>query len=101
VIREGDAVRLYAGEKEGRPGVIVRVRPDGRAFVLFGTGTARTELAHVLVRPRTAGGTALRLDKDTYFYARNSRVCGEDQVERLGVQVPPGLLTDLRRLIGA
>jgi len=101
VISEGDAVRLYAGAKDGRPGVVVRVRPDGRAFVLFGTGTARLDLAHVLVRPRTAAGTALRLDKDTYFYTRNSRVCAEDQMERLGVGVPPGLLMDLRRLIGA
>jgi hypothetical protein len=101
VIVEGDAVRLYAGEKDGRPGVVVRVRPDGRAFVLFGTGTARTELAHVLVRPRTAAGSALRLEKDTYFYTRNSRVAAEDQLERLGVQVPPELLASLRRLIGA
>lgn len=101
MIVEGDAVRLYAGGKEGRPGVVVRVRPDGRAFVLFGTGTARTELAHVLVRPRTAAGGTLRLEKDTYFYVGNSRVAAEDQIERLGVQVPPALLAELRRLIGA
>jgi hypothetical protein len=74
--------------------------PDDRAFVLYGTGTARPELEHVFVRPRTAPGTALRLDKETYFYRGNSTICSVDKLEPLGVACPPSLMIALRKLVG-
>lgn len=100
MISVGAAVRVHAGGKDGRPGVVLRLLPGDRAFVLFGTGTARPELAHVLVRPRTAPGTALRLEKDTYFYKGNCTVCGVDKLEPLGVTCPPSLMIALRQLVG-
>lgn len=96
----GAAVRVHAGGKDGRPGVVLRLLPDNRAFVLYGTGTARPELAHVLVHPRTAPGTTLRLEKETYFYRGNSTVCMVDKLELLGVTCPPSLMIALRKLVG-
>jgi len=100
VIPVGAAVRLHAGGKDGRPGVVLRLLPDDRAFVLYRTGTARLELEHVLVRPRTAPGTALRLEKETYFYKGNSASCAVNKLYPLGVVCPPSLMIALRKLVG-
>lgn len=102
-IRSGEAVRVRGGEKDGRPGVVLRVMDQGTrvlVFVPWGTGTLREEMKRVEVRPRTAAGTALRVEKPTYFYARNVTRCDTASVERLGVLCPPSLLVELQALFG-
>ena len=55
MIRPGDCVRLFAGTKEDRPGVVcVLVDAGNRALVLVGTRTFRPELPHVKIKPKSA-----------------------------------------------
>jgi hypothetical protein len=99
----GEVVRVTGGTKEGRPGVVVRVfERDGRVMVLvpWGTGTLRADRRHVLVRPGTAAGTTLGIEKPTYFYPNNVTPCTASGVERLGRRCPPSLLAELEALIG-
>lgn len=103
MIEEGEAVRVAGGTKDRRPGVVVRVfQRDSRVMVLvpWGTGTLRADRRHVEVRPRTAAGTVLRVDKPTYFYVGNITICSEDRVERLGLRCPPSLVIELQALLG-
>ncbi len=98
-LREGSIVRVDVGRKSGRPGVVVLIAPNGRATVLWGTGTLRSHLRHVAVVPREPAGVALGLIKPTYFYASNA---WDGPLERLDEQpdtCPRYLLAALRALV--
>lgn len=100
-MRPGECVRLYAGTKEDRPGVVMRVGDDGRAVVLCGTRTPRPELRHILLEPRTPAGKALEIYAPTYFYATGSiAVVHVSKLSALGKLLPPGAFHDLEELIG-
>lgn len=72
-LRERGVVSVEINGKP-RPAIVVRLfQEEGRAVVLCGTGTERSELAVIQVPYMTAAGRALRLTKDTYFYADQLR----------------------------
>lgn len=96
------SARSAPWNKEGRPGVMLRVfERDGfvMAFVPWGTGTPG-ELPQVVVRPNTAAGTALGIYKPTYFRKGNVTICQVAKVELCGVSCPPRLMLDLKALFG-
>lgn len=100
-LQEGSIIRIDAATKLGRPGVVVGLLPDGRAIVLWGTGTFRAHLQHIAVVPREPAGVALGLTKPTYFYSSNAWR-GRPESERLHEQpgtCPRYLLAALRALV--
>jgi hypothetical protein len=102
-IRTRDIVRLYAGTKDDRTGVVMRVFPDlGRAVVLAGTSSFYPHEPSVAVRCNERAGIALGLTSPTtYFFQRSgfSRPRLED-LEPLGRLCPPDLFLKLESLIG-
>jgi hypothetical protein len=103
-ILEGSVVRVEAGGKPRRPGVVLRVhdRDERRyAFVVWGTGTLRAELRHVAVDHRERAGIVLQLEKPTYFYERYVWTGPIERLELTGRLCPPGLLVKLQALVGA
>jgi hypothetical protein len=100
-LREGSIVRIDTARKSGRPGVVIGMRPDGRAIVAWGTGTLRTHLRHVAVVPREPAGVALGLIKPTYFYAMNAWAGPPEQLDEQRNTCPTYLLVALRALVGA
>jgi hypothetical protein len=54
------------------------------------------------VRPRTAAGTVLEIEKETYFYRGNVVVCSAAKVRAIGAGAicPPSLMIELRKLMG-
>ncbi len=103
MIREGAVVRVEAGGKPGRPGVVLRlIDRDGRrfAFVPWGTGTLRPDRRHTAVNHREAAGIALELEKPTYFYPGNIWIGPVDQLEARRAHCPPELMNALRALFG-
>ena len=96
-------VRVEAGGKPGRPGVVLRlIDRDGRlfAFVPWGTGTLRPDRRHVAVDHRAAAGVSLELEKPTYFYAGNVWIGPAAQLEPRRSSCPPELMNALRGLFG-
>jgi hypothetical protein len=103
MIRESAVVRVEAGGKPGRPGVVLRlIDRDGRqfAFVPWGTGTLRPDRRHVAVNHREAAGIALELEKPTYFYPGNVWIGPADLLEPRRAGCPPELMKALRALFG-
>jgi len=103
MIREGDVVRVEAGGKPGRPGVVLRVIDrDGVpfGFVPWGTGTLRPDRRHVAVDHRESAGIALDLSKPTYFYPGNVWIGPVARLERGPATYPPELVRALRSLFG-
>jgi hypothetical protein len=103
-IREGSVVRIRVsvGTKIGRLGVVVRVhRPTGDVVVVWGTGTRRAHLPHVLVMPRETAGLALGLTKPTYFYGHTQWVGTPAKVEVQPGVCPRFLLAALRELVAS
>ena len=101
-IREGSIVRLRVsvGTKIGRLGVVVRIhRPTGDVVVVWGTGTRRAHLPHVLVTPREAAGLALGLTKPRYFYGHAQWIGTAAKVEAQPGVAPGFLLAALRELL--
>ncbi|MFP2925624.1 hypothetical protein ACLESO_10470 [Pyxidicoccus sp. 3LG] len=79
---------------------MVRVfEKEDRAVVLCGTGTRRSELVVIEVPRASAAGKALRLDKDTYFYANQLRNVRLSHLRPLGGSCPPGLFLQVRVLV--
>jgi hypothetical protein len=84
-----------------RPGVILRVRDDGRPVVIYGTSTRRETLRCVQVEPRQAAGLALGLKNTTYFYANAIVVPMQPAAfTLLEYLCPPTVFLDLRELVG-
>ncbi len=103
MIPEGAVVRVWAGNKPNRTGVVLRrLTRDGQdmLYVPWGTGTDRPDLKSVKVEPQTAYGVALELEKVTYFYTGNVVVYPEAKVELRRTSCPPGLLVQLKALYG-
>lgn len=102
-IRVRDVVRLYAGTKEGRTGVVMRVFEDlRRAVVLSGTSSYYEHEPYVAVQCHERAGIALELTSSTtYFFQKSgfSRPRLED-LRPTGRQCPPELFLKLERLIG-
>ena len=104
MIPEGALVRVAGGEKEGRPGVVLRVlNRDGRTllFVPWGTGTLRAEKPHVAVQPESSAGRALGIFKPTFFYSNNVTMCPPADVELVNPLCPPWLFVAIQKLYGA
>jgi hypothetical protein len=97
-LRRGDAIRVDM-DKPSRPAVVLDVRGDVVAYT-WGTGTQRSWLKHVCIGADTRAGKAMRLDKDTYFYARNVEIIRMDvlatRFRRTSGRCPPD-----RRYAGA
>jgi hypothetical protein len=100
MIRERSLVRLFAGGKPSRTGVVLRLLADGRFFVTWGTGTDLPEARRVVVEDRTRDGRALGLYKPTYFYKGNIVACAEERLESLHRDCPPALFLKLKALYG-
>ncbi|RKH52443.1 hypothetical protein D7Y23_06780 [Corallococcus sp. AB050B] len=82
------------------PAIVVRLVPgEERLVVLCGTGTQRFELAGIPVQSHSAAGKALRLTKDTYFYATNLRSVRLGHVEVREGYCPPSLFLQVRYLV--
>lgn len=96
-------MRLHAGEKDDRPGVVMRILADGeRVMVLCGTRTYRPDLAHLKIEPQEPAGRALELYAPTYFYATGSVAFARaSAVRTLGRLCPPDVFMALAELIGA
>ncbi|MGE6757039.1 hypothetical protein ACQKGO_03410 [Corallococcus interemptor] len=82
------------------PGIVVRLVPgEQRVVVLCGTGTKRYELAGIEVQSISAAGKALRLSKDTFFYATNLRSVRLGHAEVKEGSCPPSLFLQVRYLV--
>jgi hypothetical protein len=98
VVEVRDVVRLYAGTKEGRTGVVMRVFVDlRRAIVLFGTSSYYAHEPHVAVASRERAGIALGLTSPTtYFFQRSGFARPPfDALQPLGRKCPPELFLKL------
>ena len=98
----GAVVRVDAGTKR-RTGVVLRLFERNGvpfAYVLWGTGTPCPGRPQVQVHPRQAAGTALELDKLTFFYPRNVWAGPVDNLETRRANCPPEVLNALRNLVG-
>ncbi|WP_426744359.1 hypothetical protein VZQ01_22265 [Myxococcus faecalis] len=83
-----------------RPAILVQfAKNEGRATVLCGTGTHRPELAVIEVPHQSAAGKALRLEKDTYFYADNVRSVRISHLQAREGLCPPSLFLQVRILV--
>ncbi len=83
-----------------RPAIVVRLfQKEGRAVVLCGTGTQRSELVVLAVPQTTAAGKALRLTKDTYFYADQLRSVRLSHLQPEEGYCPPALFLQVRLLV--
>ncbi|MBZ4330770.1 hypothetical protein NR800_30770 [Corallococcus interemptor] len=82
------------------PAIVVQIFPDEeRVVVLCGTGTKRYELAGIEVQSSSAAGKALRLSKDTFFYATNLRSVRLGHAEVKEGSCPPSLFLQVRYLV--
>lgn len=99
--RLGDVVIVFWGGKH-RPAIWVEHDGD-RALVLAGTGTHFPDIPHVGVLQRSREGFALKLDKDTFFYARNAVTVEQStlSLSPQGGRCPPHLIIELARLLQA
>ncbi|MCY1000182.1 hypothetical protein OWM54_23875 [Myxococcus sp. MISCRS1] len=83
-----------------RPAILVQFAlNEGRATVLCGTGTRRTELAVIEVPYQSAAGKALRLEKDTYFYADQVRSVRTSHLQACEGHCSPSLFLQVRILV--
>jgi|SRR5580700_5915190 hypothetical protein len=106
MIREASIVRLHAGEKDGRPGVVLRlVEQDGklRAVVMYGTSTPQEgygrgdfEKVHHL----SIAGQSIGLKNETYFCKRNLWVGPPEKLVDTGRLCFDKLFPKLQGLIG-
>ena len=80
------------------PAVVLRVS-IGRAMILHGTGTERSETC-VSVDPSSRDGKALGLTKRTFFYKSGILIVSDDKRFRATVPCPPDLFLALRKLVG-
>jgi hypothetical protein len=102
-IQVRDVVRLYAGTKEGRTGVVMRVFPDlGRAVVLSGTSSFYEHEPCVAVKHNERAGIALGLTSSTTYFFQKSGFSRPKLIdlEPIGRACPPDLFLKLERLIG-
>ncbi|MBN9680868.1 MULTISPECIES: hypothetical protein [unclassified Corallococcus] len=92
-------VMVEVGGKS-RPAIVVRRFPEEqRVVVLYGTGTKRVELAGIEVPSNSAAGKALRLTKDTFFYATSLRSVRLGHVTATAGLCPPELFLQVRYLV--
>lgn len=82
------------------PAIVVRLfREEDRAVVLCGTGTKRTEYAVIEVPTHSAAGKALKLTKDTFFYAAQVRNVRLGYLRADSGLCPPELFLQVRYLV--
>ncbi|NOK08885.1 hypothetical protein HNS30_07555 [Corallococcus exercitus] len=82
------------------PAIVVRIVPgEQRMVVLCGTGTKRYEFAGIDVQSISAAGKALRLSKDTFFYATNLRSVRLGHAKGTEGYCPPSLFLQVRHLV--
>jgi hypothetical protein len=98
--RARDVVRVALGvhRVKERPAILLAVREDGWALVALTTQHHEGQ-EHVFVGARTRYGAALKLQGDSYLYARNVAVVKASEI--LGVtggMCPPSLYDQLMRL---
>ena len=98
-LRERGVVSVEINGKP-RPAIVVRIfQKEERAVVLCGTGTQRSELVVLAVPQMTAAGKALRLTKDTYFYADQLRSVRLSHLQPGEGHCPPALFLQVRLLV--
>jgi len=82
------------------PAVVVRIfKDEGRALIIYGTGTARDELVAIRVPDRSASARALRLTKTTYFYGDALRSVKLSHLTVQQGRCPPELFLQIRTLV--
>lgn len=98
-LRERGVVSVEINGKP-RPAILVRlVEGEGRAVVLCGTGTYRSEFAVIEVPQVSAAGKSLRLEKDTYFYADQLKNVRLSHLKARDGHCPPDLFLQVRLLV--
>jgi hypothetical protein len=81
------------------PAVVISLDTDPQnALVIYGTSKRRNEEDCLRVASSSKYGKALRLTKDTYFYASNTRLASYSCFKPCGPKCPPGLFQDLKDL---
>jgi hypothetical protein len=97
-IRDVVRVELGAHRAKERPAILLAVREDGWAVVSLTTQLHEGH-EHVFVGARTRYGAALKLQGDSYIYARNVAVVKASEI--LGVTggvCPPARYDQIRKL---
>lgn len=98
-LRERGVAYVEVSGKE-RPAIVIRIfKAEGRALVVCGTGTSRSELAVVAVPETSAAGRALRLTKATYFYGDALKSVKLDYLKPTAGLCPPELFFQVRLLV--
>jgi hypothetical protein len=83
-----------------RPAVVMSIHErEGRALVLYGTGTERDELVVIRVPMSSAAGRSLKLDKPTCFYADGLRSVKLSHLKAVQGHCPPELFMQMRIMI--
>ena len=106
ILRPGDCLRLYAGTKDDRPGVVMSLTSAGAYVVLTGTKTDRTAVKPppVVVTFPSWEADEMGLTKTTWFTTRGVEIVSRDAaarvVQRYKGRCPPAVFLALGKLIG-
>lgn len=94
-----DAFHRQAGHRQKtRPGYVI-TQLDGWSLVALGTGQCHPDRHGVKVGAQERFGRAMRLSKDTWFYAENMQWFRDDELDpRLAARCPIPLFNRLREL---
>jgi hypothetical protein len=108
MIDRGTVVSCFHWGKEGRPGIVLRVCPDGRLFVVVGTKSppSPAEYVHeqadaIVVHASERYARILRLSVDTWFKKAGGKFVSPEKVSvRSSEKCPADLLRRFDKLFG-
>jgi hypothetical protein len=104
VLKAGNVVRLTASGKDGRPGVVLDVTPEGKAYVALGSKQAANPgVEFEVVKPGQPAYMGMGLQYQTWFAADHfddDVDASDPSIEVVKIFTPKGVYNKLRKFHG-